>query len=164
MQMPSDANIPYEWQVGGTQDGKLAIVVPSWSQVDKTSYVIFMDKKTRELSCECKGFQMRHDCHHVRGLAWFCKMPLKRKGIRATSLEAYRALTKEALGLRQKLVLKALEAMGRASDKELSFALGWPINTITPRRGELEDMGLIECVGEQFDSKTQRHEIVWSVA
>jgi len=54
--------------------------------------------------------------------------------------------------------------MGSASDKELSFALGWPINTITPRRGELEDMGLIECVGEQFDDKTQRHEIVWSVA
>jgi transcription initiation factor IIE alpha subunit len=90
-------------------------------------------------------------------------MPRRRKGIQYTSLEAYRVLTKEALGERQKLVFKALEMMGRASDKELSFALGWPINTITPRRGELEEMGLIECTGEQLDSNTQRHEMTWSV-
>ena len=163
MQMPLDANIPYEWQVGS--DGKrLIIVVPSWSQVEKTSYAVFMDKQTRELQCECKGFQMRHDCHHVRGLSWFCKMPRKRKGVQPTSLEAYRLLTREMLGERQRLVFKALEVMGMASDKELAFALGWPINTITPRRGELEDMGLIDYAGEQFDVKTQRHEIVWSVA
>jgi len=42
--------------------------------------------------------------------------------------------------------------------------LGWPINTITPRRGELEEMGLVDYAGEQFDSKTQRSEIVWRVA
>jgi len=163
MQMPPDANIPYEWQVG-SENGKLAIVVPSWSQVDKTSYLILMDKKSRELQCECKGFQMRHDCHHVRGLSWFCKMPRKRHRVQDTSLEAYRLLTKETLGERQRLVLKALEILGKASDKELAFALGWPINTITPRRGELEEMGLVDYAGEQFDSKTQRHEIVWSVA
>ena len=58
MQMPTDANIPYEWQVGSERD-KLIIIVPSWSQVEKTSYAVFMDKKTRELRCECKGFQMR---------------------------------------------------------------------------------------------------------
>ena len=162
MQMPPDANIPYEWQVG-SEGNRLAIVVPSWSQLDKTSYLILMDKRTRELQCECKGFQMRHDCHHVRGLAWFCKMPQRRKGIQYTSLEAYRALTREALGERQRLVFKALQEMGQASNKELSFALGWPINTITPRRGEIEDMGLIQCVGEQLDEKTQRHEMVWEV-
>ena len=161
MQMPSDANIPYEWQVGSERDN-LIIVVPSWSQTEKTSYAVFMDKKTRELKCECKGFQVRGDCHHIRGLAWFCKKP-RGKGVQRTSIEAYRALTKEALGERQKLVFKALEMMGRASDKELSFALGWPINTITPRRGELEEMGLIECVGEQLDLNTERHEMTWSV-
>lgn len=162
MQMPPDANIPYEWQVG-TERNQLAIVVPSWSQSDKTSYLILMDKNTRELRCECKGFQARGDCHHIRGLAWFCKMPRRRKGIQYTSLEAYQALTKEALGQRQRLVFKALGMMGGASDKELSFALGWPINTITPRRGELEEMGLIECSGEQLDEKTERHEMIWSV-
>jgi len=161
MQMPPDANIPYEWQVGSERN-QLAIVVPSWSQVDKTSYVVFMDKETRELKCECKGFQMRGDCHHVRGLSWFCRKP-RGRGVQRTSLDAYRALTKEALGERQKFVFKALETMGRASDKELSFALGWPINTITPRRGELEEMGLIECSGEQLDEKTERHEMIWSV-
>lgn len=162
MQMPSDANIPFEWQLGGDTN-QLVIVVPSWSQTEKTSYAVFMDKKTRELKCECKGFQIRGDCHHVRGLAWFCKKP-RGKGVQKTSLEAYRALTAEALGERQKLVFKALETMGRASDKELSFALGWPINTITPRRGELEEMGIIECVGEQLDAKTERNEMIWAVA
>jgi len=162
MQMPPNANIPYEWQVG-SEGNRLAIVVPSWSQVDKTSYLILMDKQTRELRCECKGFQIRKDCHHVRGLSWFCKMPRKR-GVQSTSLEAYRLLTREMLGERQRLVFKALEVMGMASDKELAFALGWPINTITPRRGELEEMGLVDYAGEQFDSKTQRSEIVWRVA
>ena len=36
MQMPPDANIPYEWQVG-SEGQQLVIIVPSWSQVEKTS-------------------------------------------------------------------------------------------------------------------------------
>ena len=161
MQMPSDANIPFEWQVGN-EAGRMIIVVPSWSQTEKTSYAVFMDKKTRELKCECKGFQVRGDCHHVRGLAWFCKMP-RRKGVQKTSLEAYRNLTKEMIGERQGAVLKAIEMLGPISDKQIGIVLGWPINCITNRRGELEDMGIIECSGEQLDEKTQRNEMTWSV-
>ena len=160
--MPQDANIPYEWQVGTERD-KLIIIVPSWSQVEKTSYAVFMDKKTRELKCECKGFQIRGDCHHIRGLRWFCKMPRTRHRVQDTSLEAFRNLTKEMIGERQEAVLKAIEMLGPISDKQIATVLGWPINTITPRRGEIEDMGLIECSGEQLDEKTQRHEMTWSV-
>ena len=162
MQMPLDSNIPYEWQVG-SENGKLAIILPSWSQTDKTSVLVMMDKTTRELWCECKGFQMRRDCHHIRGLVWFCHKPLRRKGVQRTSLEAWRML-QETLGDHQRKVLKALRELGRASNKQISSALGWPINTITPRVKELRDMGLIDYAGEQYDNRTQRHEIVWSVA
>jgi hypothetical protein len=67
------------------------------------------------------------------------------------------------IGERQGAVLKAIEMLGPISDKQIGVVLGWPINCITNRRGELEDMGIIECVGEQLDEKTQRHEMVWGV-
>ena len=161
MQMPPDANIPYEWQVGSERD-KLIIIVPSWSMSEKTSYAVFMDKKTRELRCECKGFQIRGDRHHIRGLSWFYRKPIGTKGVQRTSLEAWRLL-QETLGPHQKTILKALRELGRASNKQISMALGWPINTITPRVKELRDIGLVDYEGEQFDSKTQRHEMVWGV-
>lgn len=161
--MPPDANIPYEWQTG-IDNGRLNIVVPSWSRTDKMSYLVLLDLKTRELVCECKGFEARGDCHHVRGLRWFCSTPRRRKGVSRTSLEAYRLLTSEDLGDRQAKVLKAIELLGPISDKQIGTLLGWPINCVTPRRGELEDMGLIRHVGEQLDVHTQRHEMTWGVA
>lgn len=161
--MPEGANIPPEWQTGSDGD-RLCIVVPSWSQTDKTSYLVIMNTRTRELTCECKGFEYRGDCHHVRGLRWFCKMPRKRKGVSKTSLEAFRMLTQEDLSNRQEKVLKAIEELGPISDKQIGMVLGWPINCVTPRRGELEDMGVIRNVGEQFDDHSRRHEMTWSVA
>ena len=163
MQMPPNANIPYEWQVG-SDNNRLAIVVPSWGQSDKTSYLILMDKTSRELQCECKGFDIRGDCHHIRGLIWFCAgRRVKKKGVQPTSIESFKLL-QESIHPHQKIVLKALTELGRASNKQISNALGWPINTITPRVKELRDMGLVDYASEQYDSKTQRHEIVWSVA
>ncbi len=160
VQMPPNANIPYEWQVG-SENGKLAIVVPSWGQMDKTSYVIFMDKRTRELQCECKGFQMNKDCHHVRGLIWFTSGPRhKKKGMQPTSLDAWKSI-KDDLGPKRKIVLEALTRLGEASDKQLAQALGWTINRITPRRGELVQIGLVDFSREQVDVKTNRTEIVW---
>jgi len=164
MQMPLDANIPYEWQVGNEANVQV-IVVPSWSQTEKTSYAVFMDKKTRELKCECKGFQVRGDCHHVRGLKWFCSHPIFRgKGPSKTQLESFHALTKESLAESQNIVLKAIEIIGPASDRELATVLGWPINREVPRRSEIEDMGLIRCAGEKLDTQTNRSVMVWSVA
>ena len=135
--------------------------MPSWGQSDKTSYVIFMDKNTRELRCECKGFEVNHDCHHVRGLIWFCSGPRhKRKGMQPSSLDAWKSI-KENLGQRQKVVFRALQEIGEASNKQISQALGWPINTITPRVLELRHMGLVDFSREQTDLRTNRTEIVW---
>lgn len=162
MQMPPDANIPYEWQVG-IDNGKLVIAFPSWGQSDKLTYAIFMDLKTRELRCECKGFEMHGTCHHIKLLVFCCAGPRhKKKGVQPTSIESFKLL-QESIHPHQKIVLKALRELGRASNKQISTALGWPINTITPRVKELRDIGLVDYEGEQFDSKTQRHEMVWGV-
>ena len=159
--MPPDANIPYEWQVGN-DERNINIVVPSWSRSEKISYLVQIDKQTRQLRCECKGFELRGDCHHVRGAKWFCSQPnFHRKGIKETSLEAYFAMTEKALGDRQKIVFRAIDELGPLSDKQIGLILGWPINTVTPRRGELVDMGRIICDGEQLDERTNRREMTW---
>ena len=159
--MPQDANIPYEWQVGN-ESGRKVIVVPSWSRTDKDSYAIIIDGITGEMTCECKGFQIRKDCHHVRGAKWFCSQPnFRRKGVQATSLEAYFSMTNETMGEHQRLVFSAIERLEPISDKQIAMVLGWPINTITPRRGELHDMGRIRCVGDQVDHMTNRREMFW---
>ena len=158
--MPPHANIPYEWQIGGG-NGKIAIVVPSLSLMDKTGYAVFMDKNTRELQCECKGFQIRGDCRHVRGLVWFCAGARTRKrGVQPTSIEAFSSI-REGLGERQQLVLEALKILGHASNKQLSAAIGWPINCITPRIFELRERGLVDYHSEQIDPDTHRTEMVW---
>jgi hypothetical protein len=158
--MPPEANIPYEWQVGNDKD-KLVMVVPSWSRTEKESYAVFMDKETRELRCECKGFQMNGECHHVHGLKWFCARPqFRRHGRQPTSLEAWSAL-QDSLGDKQKIVYDALRTLGEASNKELSVGLGWPINCITPRMFELRQLGLVEFSRVKVDVHTGRSEIVW---
>lgn len=60
--------------------------------------------------------------------------------VAATSLEAYDSV---ALTERQLEVLDAIEGLREASDQELSELLNWTINRVTPRRGELVDMGLV---------------------
>ena len=161
MQMPPNANIPYEYQVGFTDDDKLAIVVPSWGQKDKLSYLVLMDRKTRELTCECEGFKRNGKCHHVYGIIWWCAGRRHRKrGMQPTSLDAWKSI-KDDLMPRQKMVFKALQEIGEASNKQISQVLGWPINTITPRVLELRRMGLVDFSREQIDLKTNRTEIVW---
>jgi len=164
MQMPPDANIPYEYQIGFTQDDKLAIVVPSWGQKDKLSYLVLMDRKTRELTCECEGFKRNNECHHVHGIVWWCAgRRHRKKGMQPTSLDAWNQI-KDNLGPRQKKVFDKLSEMGRGSNKQVAESLGWPINDETPRMLELRKMGLVDCAGEQFDPNTRKHEMVWSVA
>ena len=158
--MPPDANIPHEWTVGRDAE-KLIMVVPSWSRKSTLSYTVIMDLETRELVCECKGFQFRQDCHHVRGLVWFCAGPrFRRKGMQRTSISAWESIQVD-LGLKQKLVYDTLALVEEASNKDLVNLLGWPINTITPRVLELRNMGLVECAGEKYDNRTNRSELTW---
>lgn len=158
--MPPEANIPDEWVAAEDKD-RLVMVVPSWSRKDSLCYMVVMDKNTRELVCECKGFHFRKDCHHVRGLVWFCAGPkAKSKGMQRTSLIAWDSI-QEDLGDKQKMVYDALAVVEEASNKDLGNLLGWPINTITPRVLELRNMGLVECAGEKYDNRTNRSELTW---
>jgi phosphoenolpyruvate-protein kinase (PTS system EI component) len=66
--------------------------------------------------------------------------------VQQTSIDAYHSV-KADLGRKQKVVLKQLEDATRngydMTDMELGKALHWPVNTITPRRGELVSLGLV---------------------
>jgi hypothetical protein len=159
--MPLRANIPSEW-ISGIEEDRMLIVFPSWSKKDKVSYLVIMNMKTRALVCECLGFQHTGDCHHVRLLVFCCAGPRKKShGVQPTSVEAFRAFTPGMLAERQRMVLKVLEELGKASNKQLSRVLGWPINCVTPRVKELRELALVDYAGEQFDQKTQRHEMIW---
>lgn len=78
-----------------------------------------------------------------------------------TSLDAFLYLTPTHLCNAQKAVFEAISRVGEASDKEVAEILGWPINRVTPRRGELHQMDRIRCVGERRDPRTNRREMVW---
>lgn len=60
--------------------------------------------------------------------------------VQATSLAAYDSV---ALGARQAEVLEAITELGECTDAEIADHLGWTINRVTPRRGELEEAGLV---------------------
>jgi len=76
--------------------------------------------------------------------------------IQQTSLEAFSGSERS---LKRHEVLKALKGLVFGSDKELATRLGWPINCVTPRRGELVRVGLVERVGFAWDNG--RRCIVW---
>jgi DNA-binding MarR family transcriptional regulator len=57
--------------------------------------------------------------------------------MRQTSLDAYFNEVKPKLSRTQLLVLEALEEIAPANDKQIAAYLNWPINSVTPRRGEL---------------------------
>ena len=56
--------------------------------------------------------------------------------MRQTSLLAF-AEARKSLNNKQKLVLEAIEEIAPCSDKQIASHLDWPINSVTPRRGEL---------------------------
>jgi hypothetical protein len=44
---------------------------------------------------------------------------------------------------RQQQLAAALGELGVATDQQLAMRLGWPINCVTPRRGELVELGVV---------------------
>lgn len=65
-----------------------------------------------------------------------------------TSLFSYLNFVKPNLSDRQKEVYDAMRMYGRAfTDKELATFMGFEINRITPRRGEIAKKGLIQKAG-----------------
>jgi hypothetical protein len=66
--------------------------------------------------------------------------------IQDTSLHAY-ALATQNLGAKQKQVLDALRFFPDATNAEIAAHMGWPINRVTPRMGELRDQELVLDAG-----------------
>lgn len=79
-----------------------------------------------------------------------------------TSLDAFIA-ERPKIGEKQKEVYYAIRALGEATDKGLARYLHFDINTITPRRGELRQMGYIMSSGERACKITGRRATTWKV-
>ena len=67
-----------------------------------------------------------------------------------TSLPAYKEVLKN-LGDKQRIVCESIRALCEKSsmctDRQIADNLGWPINRVTNRRGELVDAGLVIDAG-----------------
>ncbi|HEY2470909.1 MAG TPA: winged helix-turn-helix domain-containing protein [Terracidiphilus sp.] len=63
-------------------------------------------------------------------------------GSQDTSLWAYNLATQN-LGAKQKQILDALRMFSDATNAEIARRLGWPIDRVTPRMGELRKQGLV---------------------
>lgn len=79
-----------------------------------------------------------------------------------TSYEAWQSI-QEKLNDKQRVVLWAFKSQGDMTDEELAAFLGWPINRVTPRRGELVVKGLLRMAGTKISS-TGRRVIIWGAA
>lgn len=78
-----------------------------------------------------------------------------------TSLPAYQE-AKVNINQKQKKVLSAIDRLKPCNDMRIANFLGWPINTVTPRRLELLEKGLIASAGKKKDPSTGRTVNYWT--
>lgn len=71
-------------------------------------------------------------------------LPLAKRRVASTSVTAYYSTAKETL---REQVRRKIEQLGECTMQDVADKLGKPINTITPRFGELVTKGLIEKTG-----------------
>ena len=81
--------------------------------------------------------------------------------IATTTREAYRSITD--LGNRQQQVFDAIEAMGSASNEQVSEKLRLPIQSVTGRVNELARYGYLAVVGTTF-TKSGRLAKLWAIS
>lgn len=81
--------------------------------------------------------------------------------MRNTSIEAYREL--ENIGQKQRAVYRAIEKLGAACNLDLAHHLSWDINRVTPRTGELVELGLVAESHRAVTPRTGRKVIYWKV-
>ncbi len=81
--------------------------------------------------------------------------------VRRTSIDAYYTLPETAR--KQSDVLKQLREGGPQCNAQLAAALGWPVNTVTPRVHELRNRGLVTEAGRAVYPPTNRTSIFWRV-
>lgn len=80
--------------------------------------------------------------------------------ITETSLQAWESI-KDNLGFKQRQVYLKLKEIQPATDVMIADSLRWPINTVTPRRGELANR--FKMVGVAYTGKNDkgRNAIYW---
>lgn len=66
------------------------------------------------------------------------------------SLPAYNQ-AKKRIDYTRQAVLLAIKSLGRCTDKQIATKLGWEINKVTPRRGELVTAGQVESAFKARD-------------
>ena len=160
----AEEHIPEPWKMWDDEKS-IGFLFPSVSGDEP--HVITFHKIDRSLSCDCQGFTFNHgECRHCKlaSASLYKKAKKRKKGVQDTSRESFHLLTPEDLSTRQGKVFEALYKHGPMSDKQIAAKLHWPINTVTPRRGELYGMGFIDDVGRQYDNITKRGERVWAIA
>jgi len=79
-----------------------------------------------------------------------------------TSLPAYKE-AKENINDKQAKVYNAIRLLGVCSDHQIADHLGWAINRVTPRRGELSDSGKIIRAYRDKDFETGRTVSFWKI-
>lgn len=79
-----------------------------------------------------------------------------------TSYPAYEEVKESVEKCRAK-VLQAIKELGVCTDKDIANKLGWEINRITNRRGELVIEGKVVCDGKRKDLITNRTVNYWRV-
>jgi hypothetical protein len=77
-----------------------------------------------------------------------------------SSLPAYKELGKDKC---RQLVYLAIQEIGSCNDKQVAKHLNWPINRVTPRRGELVESGLVLQEKKQQDPESGRTVSYWIV-
>jgi hypothetical protein len=77
--------------------------------------------------------------------------------VRAESLAAYDTVDLTARQTDVLAAIAALHAAGRRpADADIAAHLGWTINRVTPRRGELVDLGRVTLAGRKLNAGGNR--------
>ena len=86
---------------------------------------------------------------------------LRKSGVQSTSIFAYHHEIKPTLSDRQNALYAELAKHPNMTNSELAVALGWPINTVTPRCKELREAGRVVEACRRVCRETGRRVIAW---
>jgi len=84
--------------------------------------------------------------------------------IRETSMEAFRSILPLLSDRRRQVLSVMVEARRPLCDFQIAQMLRWQINRVTPRRGELAELGLLVEDGVRPGPPSNRPVTFWKVA